>query len=49
MSYLDRQRDQYHEVLKLIDKKISKGKGINSLRKSIVKKINQIEYFRDHK
>ena len=49
MSYLDRKRDQYHEVLKLIDKKISKGKGINSLRKSIVKKINQIEYFRDHK
>jgi hypothetical protein len=35
MSYLDRQRDQYQEVLKLIDKKISKGKGIKSLRKSI--------------
>ena len=49
MSYLDRQRDQYQEVLKLIDKKISKGKGIKSLRKSIAKRINKLEYLIDHR
>jgi hypothetical protein len=49
MSYLDRQRDQYHEVLKLIDKKISKGKGIKSLRKSIAKRINKLEYLIEHR
>jgi hypothetical protein len=49
MSYLDRQRDQYQEVLKLIDKKISKGKGIKSLRKSIAKRINKLEYLIDYR
>ena len=49
MSYLDRQRDQYHEVLKLIDRKISKGKGIKSLRKSITKRVKELEYLIDHR
>jgi hypothetical protein len=49
MSYLDRQRDQYQEVLKLIDKKISKGKGIKSLRKSIAKRINKLEYLIEYR
>lgn len=49
MSYLERSRDQYNDTLKLIDKKISKGKGIKSLRKSIVKKINELEYLMDYK
>jgi hypothetical protein len=49
MSYLDRQKDQYHDILKLIDKKMSKGKGIKSLRKSIVKRLNQLEYLIEHR
>ena len=49
MSYLERSRDQYSNTLQLIDKKISKGKGIKSLRKSIVKKINQLVYLIEHK
>ena len=49
MSYLERSKDQYAEVIKLIDKKISKGKGIKSLRKSLVKKVNELEYLIDHK
>ena len=48
MSYLNRQKDQYIEVLTLIDKKISKGKGIKSLRKSILKRVNRLEYLIDH-
>ena len=44
MSYLERSRDQYSEVINLIDKKISKGKGIKSLRKSLVKRVKEIEY-----
>ncbi len=49
MSYLSRQRDQYNDLLKIVDEKISKGKGIKSFRKSLVKKINQLEYLIDHK
>ena len=49
MSYLDRQKDQYQEVLKLIDKKMSKGKGIKSLRKSIKKRIDQLEYLIEYR
>jgi len=49
MSYLERSKDQYVEIIKLIDKKISKGKGIKSLRKSLIKKINQLEYLIEHK
>lgn len=49
MGYLERSKDQYLEVITLIDKKISKGKDIKSLRKSIIKKLNQVEYLIDHK
>ena len=49
MSYLERSRDQYNDTLQLIDKKISKGKGIKSLRKSIIKKLNELEYLIEHK
>jgi hypothetical protein len=49
MSYLERSKDQYADIIKLIDKKISKGKGIKSLRKSLIKKINQLEYLIEHK
>ena len=49
MSYLDTKRDQYYDLLKLVDKKISKGKGIKSLRKSLLKKINELEYLIEHK
>ena len=44
MSYLERSRDQYSEVINLIDKKLSEGKDIKSLRKSLVKKVKEIEY-----
>ena len=43
MSYLDRSKEQYLEVIRLIDKKLSKGKDIKSLRKTLVKKIKKIE------
>jgi hypothetical protein len=49
MSYLERSKDQYVNIIKLIDKKISKGKGIKSLRKSLLKKINELEYLIEHK
>ena len=49
MSYLERSKDQYLEVISLIDKKIAKGKGIKSLRKTILKKLNQLEYLIEHK
>ena len=44
MSYLDRSKEQYTEVINLIDKKLSEGKGIKSLRKSLVKRVKEIEY-----
>ena len=49
MSYLEKSKDQYLEIITLIDEKIAKGKGIKSLRKSIIKRINQLEYIIDHK
>ena len=49
MSYLERSKDQYNDILQLIDKKISKGKGIKSLRKSIVKRVNKLDYLIEHK
>ena len=42
MSYLNSQKKLYEDVLKIIDKKISKGKGIKSIRKHIVKQINHL-------
>jgi len=49
MSYLERSKDQYLEVIGLIDKKIAKGKGIKSLRKTILKRLNQLEYLIEHR
>ena len=49
MSYLDRQKDQYLEVITLIDQKIAKGKGIKSLRKTLKKRIDELEYLIDHR
>ena len=48
MSYLDSQQKLYQEVLQTIDKKISKGKGIKSMRKHIVKQINHLEYLKSY-
>ena len=42
MSYLDSQRRLYQDILKAIDKKISKGKGIKSMRKYIIKRIKEL-------
>jgi hypothetical protein len=42
MNYLDFQQQTYSNVLELVDEKISKGKGIKSLRKSVVKRIKYI-------
>tara|TARA_E500000178_G_scaffold316769_1_gene336811 strand:- start:136 stop:285 length:150 start_codon:yes stop_codon:yes gene_type:complete len=49
MSYLERSKDQYLEVVTLIDRKIAKGKGIKSLRKTLLKKVNELEYLIEHK
>ena len=46
MSYLDRSKEQYLEVIRLIDKKLYKGKDIKSLRKTLVKKIKKIEFLK---
>jgi len=48
MSYLDSQQKLYQEVLQTIDKKISKGKGIKSMRKHIIKRIKELEYFKSY-
>jgi hypothetical protein len=49
MSYLERSKDQYLEVVTLIDRKIAKGKGIKSLSKTLLKKVNELEYLIEHK
>ena len=48
MGYLDSQKQLYENVLKIIDKKISKGKGIKSMRKHIIKRIKELEYFKSY-
>jgi hypothetical protein len=48
MSYLDNQQKLYQEVLQTIDKKISKGKGIKSIRKHIIKRINHLNYLKSY-
>lgn len=48
MSYLDSQQRLYKDVLQTIDKKISKGKGIKSIRKHIVKQIKHLEYLKSY-
>ena len=49
MSYLDFQQQTYNQVLEIVDEKISKGKGIKSLRKSLLKQINRIEQLKQYK
>jgi hypothetical protein len=49
MNYLDFQQQTYSNVLELVDEKISKGKGIKSLRKDILKNINRIEELKQYK
>lgn len=48
MSYLESQKRLYEGVLQTIDKKISKGKGIKSIRKYIVKQIKNLEYLKSY-
>ena len=49
MSYLDFQQQTYNQVLEIVDEKISKSKGIKSLRKSLLKQINRIEELKQYK
>lgn len=49
MSYLDFQQQTYNQILEIVDEKISKGKGIKSLRKTILKNINRIEELKQYK
>jgi hypothetical protein len=48
MSYLDTQKRLYQEVLKTVDQKISKGKGIKSIRKHLVKQIKHLDYLKSY-
>ena len=48
MSYLDTQKRLYQEVLQTVDKKISKGKGIKSIRKHLVKQIKHLDYLKSY-
>lgn len=43
MNYLDKKHEDLQQILYLIDKKISKGKGIKSLRKAILKRIKHLD------
>tara|TARA_Y100000004_G_C8772338_1_gene351278 strand:+ start:79 stop:228 length:150 start_codon:yes stop_codon:yes gene_type:complete len=48
MSYLDTQKKFYQEILQAVDKKISKGKGIKSVRKHLVKQIKHLDYLKSY-
>jgi hypothetical protein len=48
MSYLDREMAIYKEVINLIDKKEAQGKGLNSVRKKLNKRIEEIEYLKSY-
>jgi|TARA_B100001094_G_scaffold96115_1_gene92074 hypothetical protein len=48
MSVLDTKLDIYRDVINLINKQESKGKGLNSIRKKLNKKIEQIEYLKSY-
>ena len=43
-SFFDREIELYNDVIKIIDKKISKGKDIESIKKKIRKRIKHLEY-----
>jgi len=48
MSYLDYQKNMYIDLISEIDKKISEGKGIRSIRKYLIKKVNHIDYLKNY-
>ena len=48
MSYLDREMAIYKEVIDLINRKEAKGKGLNSVRKKLNKRIEEIEYLKSY-
>ena len=48
MSYLDREIAIYKEVIDLINRKEAKGKGLNSVRKKLNKRIEEIEYLKSY-
>jgi len=48
MSILDTKIDIYREVIKIVDQQEAKGKGLNSIRKKLNKKIEQIEYLKSY-
>ena len=48
MSYLDREMAIYKEVIDLINRKEAQGKGLNSVRKKLNKRIEEIEYLKSY-
>tara|TARA_R110002050_G_scaffold228377_1_gene363985 strand:+ start:163 stop:315 length:153 start_codon:yes stop_codon:yes gene_type:complete len=48
MSILDAKIDIYRGVINIIDQQEAKGKGLNSIRKKLNKKIKQIEYLKSY-
>ena len=48
MSYLDREMEIYREVIDLINRKEAKGKGLDSIRKQLNKKIKRIEFIKSY-
>jgi len=42
-SYLDKRQQDLYEMVNLIDKKVSKGKGIKSLKKTLLKRIKHLD------
>ena len=47
-SFFDREIELYNDVIKIIDKKISKGKDIKSIKKKIRKRIKRLEYLKNY-
>ena len=47
-SFFDREIELYNDVIKIIDKKISKGKDIESIKKKIRKRIKHLEYLKNY-
>tara|TARA_Y100001972_G_scaffold114008_1_gene149255 strand:- start:478 stop:627 length:150 start_codon:yes stop_codon:yes gene_type:complete len=46
MSYLDREMEIYRKVINLINKKEAKGEGLESVRETLNKKIEKIEFLK---
>ena len=47
-SFFDIEIELYNDVIKIIDKKISKGKDIESIKKKIRKRIKRLEYLKNY-